>query len=116
MERNMWRLGARDRISGNVHCIAIMAGHQTLLRKKVRTALVERGYIYSKGRKVRAGEWNDIIAFLSDLEKWVVMSSAYTSSVSQYYISELSLPYFRAQNPFCDLIVATNVCVVQAIR
>lgn len=46
MERNMWRLGARDRISGNVHCIAIMAGHQTLLRKKVRTALVERGVTY----------------------------------------------------------------------
>ena len=45
MERNTWRLGARDRISGNVHCIAITAGHQTL-RKKVRTALVERGVTY----------------------------------------------------------------------
>ena len=26
MERNTWRLGARDRIPGNAHCIAIMAG------------------------------------------------------------------------------------------
>lgn len=33
------------------------------------------GYVYRKGRKVRAGEWNDIIAFLSDFEKWAVMSS-----------------------------------------